>query len=181
MPSLVRLVHISPSRDSRERLEFGVLRLTDDERTWLKATCPYFHDAYLDYLHRYRFKPEQVSIRFIPSEQNVDLGDLEIEAVGPWLETILWEVPLMACLSELYFRLVDTDWNYDGQEGASPPLDVLHFNDYPFRASLLERRGTHQVRLCLQRVRHAQTTVFPYPGHCHPRPRARCQRLPWAR
>ena len=40
-----------------------------------------------------------------------------MSATGPWVETILWEVPLMACLSEMYFLTTDTDWNYDGQEG----------------------------------------------------------------
>ncbi|KAH9925514.1 nicotinate phosphoribosyltransferase [Fomitopsis serialis] len=96
--------------------KFGSLRLTDEEYAWLKTTCPYFNDEYLQYLRQYRFKPEQVSVRFLPLDENPTLGHLEIEAVGPWLETILWEVPLMACLSELYFKFVDTDWNYDGQE-----------------------------------------------------------------
>lgn len=44
-------------------------------------------------------------------------GQIEIEASGPWVETILWEVPLMATLSETYFQTDDTDWNYEGQEG----------------------------------------------------------------
>lgn len=119
MPSLVRLLPFHPLSSLTPPPEFGALRLSDRERDWLKNTCPYFHGAYLDYLKQYRFKPDQVSIRFIPSEHNPDRGDLEIEAAGPWLDTILWEVPLMACLSELYFRLVDTDWNYEGQEGSS--------------------------------------------------------------
>jgi len=29
----------------------------------------------------------------------------------------MWEVPLMACLSELYFTVVNTDWDYAGQPG----------------------------------------------------------------
>lgn len=44
-------------------------------------------------------------------------GTVEIEIMGPWIETILWEVPLMACLSESYFQVVDTEWNYDNQYG----------------------------------------------------------------
>ena len=31
----------------------------------------------------------------------------------------MWEVPLMACLSELYFTVVNTDWDYAGQPGKS--------------------------------------------------------------
>lgn len=34
----------------------------------------------------------------------------------------------MACLSELFFTTVDTDWSYDGQEGSPPQfrLRLMH-------------------------------------------------------
>ncbi|KZT02905.1 nicotinate phosphoribosyltransferase [Laetiporus sulphureus 93-53] len=95
---------------------FGELRLTDAEKEWLKAACPYFTSEYLQYLSEYQFKPDQVHVEFVSRPDDDKWGRLEIDAIGPWAETILWEVPLMACLSEIYFRTVDTDWNYDGQE-----------------------------------------------------------------
>lgn len=69
------------------------------------------------YLSAYRYQPEQVRITFVPTSPDGMLGQVEIEATGPWLETILWEVPLMACLSESYFQSVMTDWSYENQEG----------------------------------------------------------------
>jgi len=45
------------------------------------------------------------------------MGNVEIEARGLWLETILWEVHLMACFSATYFRYAEQDWDYAGQEG----------------------------------------------------------------
>ncbi|KAJ8585368.1 hypothetical protein M405DRAFT_413886 [Rhizopogon salebrosus TDB-379] len=45
------------------------------------------------------------------------MGSVEIEVRGLWLETILWEVPLMACISEIYFLYADQDWDCTGQEG----------------------------------------------------------------
>jgi nicotinate phosphoribosyltransferase len=96
---------------------FSSMKVTDAELQWLKRTCPYFKPRYLDYLSTYEFKPEQVRISFIPVSGGGDFGHVDIEAVGPWVETIMWEVPLMACLSEIYFRLVTTDWIDEGQAG----------------------------------------------------------------
>jgi nicotinic acid phosphoribosyltransferase len=99
--------------------DFDEIAMTEAECSWLARACPFFSKDYLDYLKAYRFKPSQVTMSFIPASQDAKLGQIEIDATGPWLETILWEVPLMACLSELYFRTVDTDWSYEGQEGKS--------------------------------------------------------------
>ncbi|KAJ7773032.1 nicotinate phosphoribosyltransferase [Mycena metata] len=95
---------------------FGELALTDTEHSWLRKTCPYFSDQYLAYLRAYRFKPaEQVRIKFVPTSDSEN-GHIEIDAAGLWVDTIFWEVPLMATLSEVYFQRVATDWNYDGQK-----------------------------------------------------------------
>lgn len=104
-------------------LEFSKVALTDSELEWLQVTCPYLKPEYLEYLRRYKFKPEQVEVTFVPltDDPNEDKGHVEIVAIGPWVETILWEVPLMACLSELYFRMVDSDWDYSGQAGGYHP------------------------------------------------------------
>lgn len=96
---------------------FALLSLTDSELQWLKKSCTNFTPDYLSYLSSYRFKPEQVSIHFVPLSSDGQQGNVEILVSGLWVEVILWEVPLMACLSESYFQTVMTDWSYDGQEG----------------------------------------------------------------
>lgn len=73
----------------------------------------------MNYLSSFRFRPEQVSITFVPGSDDELRGQVEIEASGPWVETILWEVPLMATLSEIYFQIDNTDWSYEGQEGTT--------------------------------------------------------------
>ncbi|KIM39708.1 hypothetical protein M413DRAFT_179613 [Hebeloma cylindrosporum] len=95
---------------------FATISLTDSELQWLKEVCPYLTLDYLTYLSSYRYKPEQVKIKYIPVTSDNLKGQVEIEIVGPWVETILWEVPIMACLSESYFQSVVVDWNYDHQD-----------------------------------------------------------------
>ena len=80
------------------------LALTVNEFLYLKD-YKFLNVGYLEYLRNYRFKPEQVKVKFLD-------GDLDIEIYGPWHETILWEVPLMAIISEAYFEHVDNrGWN----------------------------------------------------------------------
>jgi len=82
------------------------LALTVNEFLYLKD-YKFLDVGYLEYLRNYRFKPEQVTVKFLD-------GDLDIEIYGPWVETILWEVPLMAIISEAYFEHVDTEWSHIG-------------------------------------------------------------------
>ncbi|KAM5544591.1 hypothetical protein V8D89_001489 [Ganoderma adspersum] len=113
------------NRLTRSTAQFGKIALSTEERVWLEKACPYFKPSYLDYLEAYRFNPEQLDLRFEPIPEDVEKnkeydpsarGLITIHATGPWQETILWEVPLMACLSEIYFTTADTDWGYEGQD-----------------------------------------------------------------
>lgn len=72
------------------------LCLRDDEYQWLSA-LPFFKADYLDWLREFRFNPEQVTV-------SNDNGKLDIRLSGPWREVILWEVPLLAVISELVHR-----------------------------------------------------------------------------
>lgn len=72
------------------------LTLRDDEYQWLSA-LPFFKEDYLNFLRDFRYNPEQVTI----SNEN---GKLNIRLAGPWREVIMWEVPLLAVISELVHR-----------------------------------------------------------------------------
>ncbi|HEO9146249.1 nicotinate phosphoribosyltransferase [Enterobacter cloacae] len=72
------------------------LTLQDDEYQWLSG-LPFFKADYLNWLRDFRYKPEQVTVLN-------DNGKLDIRLEGPWREVIMWEVPLLAVISELAHR-----------------------------------------------------------------------------
>lgn len=71
--------------------------LTDEEASFLEMKCPFLTPMYLDFLRGYRFDPNEVTIL-------TEGGELNVRIEGPWYRTILWEVPLMAAISELHFE-----------------------------------------------------------------------------
>lgn len=85
------------------------LRLTDTEADWLLQRQSFLGRQYLEYLRNYRFNPDEVDF-------SVADGNLTLEIVGDsWARCCLWEVPLLAIISELYFRHCDTAWAREGQ------------------------------------------------------------------
>ena len=80
------------------------LSLTQDESLFLSINCNYLKPTYIDFLKSYRFDSSEVGVT-----QNG--GDLIVEISGYWYRTILWEVPLMALISELYFKVTGQQIN----------------------------------------------------------------------
>ena len=74
------------------------LQLSKEEKAFLAVTCPYLSPTYLDFLEGYRYNAAEVHI-----EQNNN--NLNVTVEGYWYRTILWEVPLLCIISELYYRI----------------------------------------------------------------------------
>lgn len=72
--------------------------LSEAQKNFLRRKCYFLTPVYLDFLSTYRFDPDEVSLF-----QEGSLFDLRVK--GPWYRTILWEVPLMAIISETYFKV----------------------------------------------------------------------------
>jgi nicotinate phosphoribosyltransferase len=85
----------------------------------LKNNCPYLGDDYLRYLLKFRFEPSK-HIHFTfkaiqDTGSDADLGDIDLKTGGLWVETILYEIPLLALVSEAYFKFCDRDWDHSAQ------------------------------------------------------------------
>ncbi|PRD54568.1 nicotinate phosphoribosyltransferase [Sphingobacterium gobiense] len=78
--------------------EMARLKLTKAEKEFLRTKCPYIEPTYLDFLEGYRYDPDEVHI--IQTG-----GDLSVTIDGYWYRTILWEVPIMSLLCELYYEV----------------------------------------------------------------------------
>lgn len=80
--------------------ELGTLKLSKEEKNFFADNCPYIDPTYFDFLLGYRYDPEEVTI-----EQ--EGGDLTVKIEGFWYRTILWEVPIMSLICELYYEMIE--------------------------------------------------------------------------
>ncbi|MDV6319328.1 nicotinate phosphoribosyltransferase [Chromohalobacter sp. HP20-39] len=76
------------------------LSLTLEEKHYLERTCPYLDPTYLDFLSGFHYDPGEVEI----VQQG---GHFTLRIEGLWYRTILWEVPLMALISEIWYQMGD--------------------------------------------------------------------------
>ncbi|WP_437922035.1 nicotinate phosphoribosyltransferase [Sphingobacterium sp. LRF_L2] len=82
----------------REAIEtMAQLKLTKAEKQFLREKCPYIDPTYLDFLQGYHYDPDEVKI------EQID-GELKVCVEGYWYRTILWEVPIMSLICELYYQ-----------------------------------------------------------------------------
>lgn len=91
-------------------VDMSLLNLRASEYQWLQEHAPYLSRGFLEFLKNYRFNPDQVNTLLD------DEGHLIIRIKGPMLETIWWEIPLMATISEIYFARTYGKWNMDDQQ-----------------------------------------------------------------
>lgn len=87
--------------------------ITDAEIEFMTQTLPWLPLWYFTFLKGYRFNPAEVQI-----SQDAE-GHLSILIRGKWFSTIMWEMPLLSCISELKHMLNGDLDNYDpGREYA---------------------------------------------------------------
>lgn len=93
----------------RKIQDMASLRLSEDERAKAQKKLPWVPLDYWIFLSDYRFDPSEVKVW-------LRKGKLHLEIAGLWMRTILWEVPLLALISETYYEEIDTNWSDEGQD-----------------------------------------------------------------
>ena len=84
------------------------LQFRDAELAYLRS-MRFIKSDFVDFLGLFRLNEKYINIIPQPS------GELEIRIKGPWLHTILFEIPVLAIVNEVYFR--NTQKKPDFEEG----------------------------------------------------------------
>ena len=93
----------------REELDaLCALRFTDDELDYLRG-LRFIDSDFIDFLGLFQLNAKYVHIA--PAAQGG--GEIDILISGPWLHTIMFEVPLLAIVNELHFRATHPDIGLD--------------------------------------------------------------------
>lgn len=139
------------------------LKLTKEEKKFMARTCPYIDLPYLDFLEGYHYDPSEVKIR---QEGN----ELSVTVEGLWYRTILWEVPLLALISELHYEMnhLERDsneivMNRTLEKAASLARLGVNFAEFGTR-----RRHSYKVQnLVMEALTHSKESTFIGSSNVH--------------
>ena len=73
------------------------LKFQDPELLWLRS-LRFIKSDFVDFLGLFKLNEKYIEIEALPS------GEIDIAIRGPWLHTILFEIPVLAIVNEVFFR-----------------------------------------------------------------------------
>ena len=124
----------------REELQkMAELSLTKSEEDFIRAKMPYLPPIYIDFLKGFRFDPSEVQV-------SLENKKLKIHASGLLYRITLWETPILATVSELYFRETGQRSDYDYMVNAAIEKAIkLKENNITFSLFGMRRRFSFEV------------------------------------
>ena len=98
------------------------LRFSAEELDYLRA-MRFIKSDFVDFLGLFQLNAKYVTIAPVEAGN----GEVEIRITGPWLHTILFEVPLLAIVNEVYFRRTQPDHDLaEGRRRLQAKIALLH-------------------------------------------------------
>jgi nicotinate phosphoribosyltransferase len=97
------------------------LSITKEEIEFINEKCYYFDPVFLELLKGYSYNPDEVTVY-------QKRGGLELTIQGFWYRTVLWEVPLMALISELYFKMTNQNAHEVESKAEYKALELARMN-----------------------------------------------------
>ena len=103
----------------REQLEhLAEVTITDEEREYMTRSFPFLPYWFINvFLRGFRFNPAELTIT------QDEEGHLDISVKGKWWSTIIWEMPILATISELMHILNGDAAKYDADAEYAKSLD----------------------------------------------------------
>lgn len=143
--------------------QLAKLQLTDREKRYFATTCAYIDPTYFDFLQGYRYDPEEVRI----AQHG---GELTVAIEGYWYRTILWEVPIMSLICELYYQLTDQVRQPDEQVMSTATQKIERYRQLGVTIAEFGTRRRHSYavhRLVVQALRTAVEGTFIGTSNVH--------------
>lgn len=141
----------------REELQkMSELILTAEEEEFIKVNMPYIPPIYIDFLKGYRFNPSEVQVSLVNRK-------LHIRASALLYRVTLWETPILATVSELYFRVTKQKPDLEYFEKSAIEKSIkLRDNGITFSLFGMRRRFSFDVedRVTSILKEHARESLF---------------------
>ena len=114
-------VQLTPYLDEirDEIVQLCQLRFREDELDYMRS-LRFISSDFVDFLALFKLNDKYVTLT------PLDNGEIDIRIRGPWLHTILFEIPILAIVSEVYTRNTSPglDWS-EGRQRLQDKLDLL--------------------------------------------------------
>jgi nicotinate phosphoribosyltransferase len=96
------------------------LRFDEAELAYLRG-LRFMKSDFVDFLGLFHFNE-----KYLRAEHGPDAGGIDITIRGPWLHTILYEIPVLAIVSEVYFRRTQPRASLDeGRRRLKAKIDLV--------------------------------------------------------
>jgi nicotinate phosphoribosyltransferase len=102
-PGVQLAPHVDQIRDEIRAL--CTLRFQDAELAYLRS-LRFIKSDFVDFLALFRLNEKYIQVSALPT------GEIDICITGPWLHTILFEIPVLAIVNEVYFRNTQKQPNF---------------------------------------------------------------------
>ena len=96
------------------------LQFADDELDYLQS-LRFIKSDFIDFLRLFRLNDKYITVSPKPT------GEIDITIRGPWLHTVLFEIPVLAIVNEVYFRNTQPAPDYEeGRQRLAAKIEAMH-------------------------------------------------------
>ncbi len=136
------------------------LQFRDAELAYLRS-MRFIKSDFVDFLGLFRLNEKYITVTSLPS------GEIDITIRGPWLHTILFEIPVLAIVNEVYFRntrklpdMVQGRLRLDAkiEQLRAPEFSDLKIADYGTRRRFSQAWQEEVLRVLAARLGTSQRT-----------------------